>query len=620
MSIAARIWLACLALIALVAGGFYVAFQRSQDADVAARQMLDHDLARKLAADGLSEQVLKARDAASQFLRDHNAAAAEAAHKAFAASDRAATSLNQLVEGTSLASNVTAVAALTTELSTTFKNLEQITSKRGATANDGLQGAMHTAADQLAAVANATGKPELQLPIAKSRAFVRDFLIETERKHVQDALLSLSEFKEAAAKAELDDATRGKLKAAAAGFEPALLAFAEAEEELQAERAVLDELANQIGTEAENLSLVSDADIQTAQTSLMGALANGRQTILRSIVIALAGCAFAAWWMGQGIRIMNRAAAKAGAVVQEETLQMRQQIDQLSETVHGFAEGASSQAASIEETGASLEEINSMSRRNAETSGEASKISKTAAAAAVQGRERVAELHTAIQAMDKSTKQVASALKVIDEIAFQTNLLALNAAVEAARAGEAGAGFAVVAEEVRSLAQRSAQAAKETGESIGSASHSTRVGIEAGQRVLVAFDDIQKAIEQVHRLLETVSNSSREQNDGIVHVNKAMTSIEQIAQSNAASAEECSAVATDLRTHEQALRQAIEQLLIVISGQQNKSAAKERTVMNADSDGVGDPRELQPAIGDRRFGEDPLPMPTPNRNGMAQMG
>jgi len=175
----------------------------------------------------------------------------------------------------------------------------------------------------------------------------------------------------------------------------------------------------------------------------------------------------------------------------------------------------------------------------------------------VETNRQLGEMVTAMDEIDASSTKISKIIKVIDEIAFQTNILALNAAVEAARAGEAGMGFAVVADEVRNLAQRCAQAAKDTAdlieESIGkSGSGKTKVGLVASS-VQRMTDDFSK----IKTLVDEVSHGSKEQTDGIGQVRKAISQMEQVSQSSAANAEEGAAAAEQLNAQSEALKDIV---------------------------------------------------------------
>ena len=178
----------------------------------------------------------------------------------------------------------------------------------------------------------------------------------------------------------------------------------------------------------------------------------------------------------------------------EQTSSASGQVAQASQQM---AEGASEQASSLEEVSSSLEEMASMTKQNADNAGQANGMSGKAKAAAEQGNTAMGRMSEAISKIKTSSDQTAKILKTIDEIAFQTNLLALNAAVEAARAGEAGKGFAVVAEEVRNLAQRSAEAARNTAslieESQKNADHGVAVSTEVGNILGQIVQDVQKS-------------------------------------------------------------------------------------------------------------------------------
>jgi methyl-accepting chemotaxis protein len=185
-------------------------------------------------------------------------------------------------------------------------------------------------------------------------------------------------------------------------------------------------------------------------------------------------------------------------------------------------------------------------------------------------------MHTmsaAMEAIRISSNDIAKIIKTIDEIAFQTNILALNAAVEAARAGEAGMGFAVVADEVRNLAQRSAQAAKETADKIEGAIAKTAEGVEVSGKVAQALNDIVTKVRQVDELVTEVSGASREQTQGITQINVAISQMDKVTQSTAASAEESAAAAQELNAQAETMKQSVAELLQLVGGTGQKMSA-----------------------------------------------
>src|SRR5439155_13291124 len=174
---------------------------------------------------------------------------------------------------------------------------------------------------------------------------------------------------------------------------------------------------------------------------------------------------------------ISKPLAKIAGSLNQGAVQLSTASLQVAEAGQSLSQGAAEQASSLEETSAALEEMSSMTKKNAETAQQASTLSTETKTAADKGNAAMTKMSAAIEQIQKSAGETAKVLKVIDEIAFQTNLLALNAAVEAARAGEAGKGFAVVAEEVRNLAMRSAEAAKNTASLIEGSVTSARNGV-----------------------------------------------------------------------------------------------------------------------------------------------
>ncbi|WP_284448900.1 methyl-accepting chemotaxis protein [Pseudoxanthomonas mexicana] len=215
------------------------------------------------------------------------------------------------------------------------------------------------------------------------------------------------------------------------------------------------------------------------------------------------------------------------------------------------------QAANLEETAASMEELTSTVRQNAESARQANQLSIGAASVASQGGEVVGKVVTTMRDIEHSSKKIADIISVIDGIAFQTNILALNAAVEAARAGEQGRGFAVVASEVRTLAQRSANAAKEIKGLIETSVDKVADGSKLVNQAGATMGEIVASVQRVTDIMAEISAASQEQSAGIEQVNQTITQMDETTQQNAALVEEASAAARSMEEQAQALSESV---------------------------------------------------------------
>jgi methyl-accepting chemotaxis protein len=239
---------------------------------------------------------------------------------------------------------------------------------------------------------------------------------------------------------------------------------------------------------------------------------------------------------------------------------------QVSAASQSLAEGASEQAASIEETSSSLEEISSMTKQNAEHAAQANSLMEESKQIVMSANTTMNEMVSSMQEITRSSDETSKIIKTIDEIAFQTNLLALNAAVEAARAGEAGAGFAVVAEEVRNLALRAAEAAKNTAGLIEDTTRKVEDGSALVEKTSEEFSRVEESAMKVAELVGEIAAASREQSEGVDQVNIAVADMDKVVQQNAANAEESASASEEMNAQAEQMKGMVHELMVIVGG------------------------------------------------------
>ncbi|HOO33171.1 MAG TPA: methyl-accepting chemotaxis protein [Thermotogota bacterium] len=288
--------------------------------------------------------------------------------------------------------------------------------------------------------------------------------------------------------------------------------------------------------------------------------------------------------------------------------------EQLSSASQQLAEGSSEQASSLEETSATLNESSSMIQQTSENTSKASELSQSASESSEKGSGEMREMMQSMIEIKESSGELSKIIKVIDDIAFQTNILSLNAAVEAARAGEAGAGFAVVAEEVRNLAQRSAKAAQDTTDIIEKNLQLSEAGVKVAQRVQEALQEINLQSNELNKLIEEINSASKEQTQGINQINTAVNQMEQVTQQNAANAEETASSSEEMSAQAESLNDIVSRLNEMITGVSTKKSVKNGGGGNYG----GGSSSTRKSIPNRRVNQATLNGGTPTGSGMAK--
>lgn len=270
--------------------------------------------------------------------------------------------------------------------------------------------------------------------------------------------------------------------------------------------------------------------------------------------------------IGYTIRQINRLLRDIASELNQGAQRVLEDAEQVRQASQMFGQGASEQAASIQQTSASSEQVSATAQQNARHSANASGLIKAVRKDVRETTRVLDETQAAMKEIGESSQRISKIIKVIDGIAFQTNLLALNAAVEAARAGEAGMGFAVVADEVRGLAQRCAQAAKDTAALVGDSMERSREGSARLDRLTEHIRCISDKTEAVTAMADGVQTGSLEQARAMEEIGKALTQMQSVTEKTAANAEQSAAMGTRLTAESRELRNLVQKLDALVGG------------------------------------------------------
>lgn len=391
----------------------------------------------------------------------------------------------------------------------------------------------------------------------------------------------------------------GEAQSALENYQEGILSFGQSLQEVSAKR---EQLKSSTQTFSSTVASIEHTIIEESVKTMDGgksALSFNKNLILGGLLCSLVVGGFLIYFVNNSVTTpLKLVTSTISQIVEENTASS----NELSSSSQVLAESVNKQAASIEETTSSLEEISSMTKHTSDNANHTKALTQDARAAAHTGLETMKELNDGVEMVQNSTNEMGKAMdgikdssdsisnviKTIDEIAFQTNILALNAAVEAARAGEAGMGFAVVADEVRALAQRSAEAAKETASLIQDSITKSNHGVEVCKKVNESLQliinkstdvshnlqDITTKVGDVDKAACEIAEATSEQKVGIDHLHSVVAQMEQITQRNAASAEQTAAASTAMKEQTDELLTSIEDLNRMLENKETEDDSK----------------------------------------------
>ncbi|OGV66297.1 MAG: hypothetical protein A3K19_14055 [Lentisphaerae bacterium RIFOXYB12_FULL_65_16] len=429
----------------------------------------------------------------------------------------------------------------------------------------------------------------------------KDYLLRMDPKYVDATHASIEKLMAQVKAAGISDARRAKISSLADAYKTAFDGLVACDGRIAAVYAQMRSTVQALEPEVQAIAEQAQAAAAAVtDTTTARADRSSWVSMVAGFSIGLLGFVVAILLTGSITRPIHRIIAGLSRST-EEVASASGQVASASQTL---AQGSGEQASSLEETSSALEEMASMTKQNAEHANQADTLMREAKSAVGSGVESMTRMSGAIDRIKTSAAETAKIIKTIDEIAFQTNLLALNAAVEAARAGEAGKGFAVVAEEVRNLARRSAEAAKNTADLIEGAQKNAEAGVQVTAEVGKSLHAIQESAGKVAALVAEIAAASKEQSQGIEQVNTAVAEMDKVVQQNAATAEESASASEELSGQAQELSDMVGDLIAVVGG--------------ADDGIQRAPARLSPAPARRALGAGPVPTRKPALQPRAQ--
>ncbi|MBF0551199.1 MAG: hypothetical protein HQK60_11755 [Deltaproteobacteria bacterium] len=538
-------------------------------ASIDTKALVNHDMALLKKVNRAEVDLQKARFEEKQFILTKDL---EAFKRAKGYIYGAVKDFQEIVDTSSdtvLKAQIQSAISLLKEYGSGLEKVVELRTQKGLTQNEGLEGRLRTAVHSVEKTVNDLGLTELSVLMLTCRRHEKDYLLRTDEKYLGLIAETIKKFGDKMEKLGLAGDNKQTMSKLFQEYYRSVESIIKIDQEIALVIAKIDQVTTELAKQAASSLQSITLNIDRNGEAVLSGLSLSRALFVFILIGAIVLGATIAFYI---IRSITKPLGQAIGDLTRAAEEIASSSSQLSSASQSLAEGVLGQATSLEQTSSSLEEMSSMTKLNAQNANQADGLMKHANDVSSRAGGSMKELTESMEEISRASQDTSKIIKSIDEIAFQTNLLALNAAVEAARAGEAGAGFAVVANEVRNLAMRASDAAKNTSSLIEETVNKVKGGAALVKTTNDAVCQMTNDSVKVGGLVAEIASASHEQSLGIEQVNQAVVEMDKVVQRNAAGAEEFAATSEEMNTQAEKMQDIVNGLVSLIWGSATRGA------------------------------------------------